>query len=186
MSAGGSLERLRTPRLALARIADTDLADLCRLHADPRVMDWLGGVRSEAETAAQLRDFEAHWERHGFGPWILRDPTTGTFLGRGGLRRCSVEGTDEVELLYALAADAWGRGLASELARESLRVAFGPLGLAELVCFTLPENARSLAVMRRAGFVFQRHFIHAGRPHLLHRRRAPATGEVDRPSGARV
>jgi hypothetical protein len=40
--------------------------------------------------------------------------------------------------------------------------------------------------MRRAGFAFQRHFIHAGRPHLLHRLRAPGAAPVDRPSGLRV
>jgi RimJ/RimL family protein N-acetyltransferase len=169
-----SLESRRTARLSLGRVRASDLADLSALHADPRVMATLGGVRSEAETAAQIQAFDAHWERHGFGPWVLRDPESGRFLGRGGLRCGPVEGREEVEVLYALAADAWGRGLATELARESVRVAFHELRLPELVCFTLPENARSLAVMQRVGFQYQRDFMHAGRPHRLHRLRAPA------------
>ena len=168
------LEELRTERLLLSRPRGSDLADLVALHADPRVMATLGGVRDAAATEAQLRDFDAHWERHGFGPWILRDPETRRFLGRGGLRHVAVEGRDEVELLYALGADVWGRGYAGELARESIRVAFEILRLPELVCFTLPTNERSLAVMRRAGFQYQRDFLHAGRPHRLHRLRAPS------------
>lgn len=168
------LEALATSRLLLSRPRASDLADLALLHADPRVMATLGGVRDAAATEAQLRDFDAHWERHGFGPWILRDPETRRFLGRGGLRHVAVEGRDEVELLYALAADAWGRGYAAELGRESIRVAFEILRLPELVCFTLPTNERSLAVMRRAGFQYQRDFLHAGRPHRLHRLRAPS------------
>ena len=167
------IESRRTARLSLVRVRPSDLADLCALHADPRVMATLGGVRSEAETLAQLQALDAHWEQHGFGPWTARDPASGRFLGRGGLRRVPVEGREEVEVLYALAADAWGRGLATELARESVRVGFQVLGLPELVCFTLPENARSLAVMQRVGFQYQRDFIHAGRPHRLHRLRAP-------------
>ena len=167
--AEGAIEQLRTARISLARIRESDLADLCALHADPRVMATLGGLRSEAETAAQIRDFDLHWERHGFGPWTARDPASGRFLGRGGLRRVPVDGREEVEVLYALAADVWGRGLATELARESVRVGFEELALPELVCFTLPENTRSLAVMQRVGFQYQRDFIHAGRPHRLHR-----------------
>ena len=167
------IERRRTARLSLERVRESDLADLCALHADPRVMATLGGVRSAAETAAQIRDFDAHWQRHGFGPWTARDPASGRFLGRGGLRCVPVEGREEVEVLYALAADSWGLGLATELARESVRVAFHELRLPELVAFTLPENARSLAVMLRVGFRYQRDFIHAGRPHRLHRLRAP-------------
>ena len=189
MSAGAALERLRTPNLLLNRIGESDRDELCRLHADARVMEWLGGVRSEAETDAQLRDFDAHWRRHGFGPWALRDPATHAFLGRGGLRRISALGRDEVELLYALDASAWGRGLATELARESARLAFTRLGLDELVGFTLPHNARSRAVLERAGFAYQRDFLHAGRPHVLYRLRAPGSDEVDevdRPRERRV
>ena len=77
-----------------------------------------------------------------------------------------------MELLYGLVADAWGRGLASELARESLRVAFAELSLPELVAFTLPDNLRSRAVMERAGFRYERDVLHAGLPHVLYRLRA--------------
>ena len=168
------LEERRTERLLLSRPRASDLADVVALHADPRVMETLGGVRNQAITEAQLRDFDDHWERHGFGPWILRDPETRRFLGRGGLRHVEVEGSDEVELLYTLAADAWRQGYAGELARESIRVAFEILRLPELVCFTLPTNERSLAVMRRAGFQYQRDFLHAGWPHRLHRLRSPS------------
>lgn len=166
------LERLRTPRLRLERPAAGDLAELCRMHADPVVMATLGGVRSEAATAELLRAFAEHWDRHGFGPWVLRAPEDGRLLGRGGLRRVTVGGRDEVELLYALVADAWGRGLASELARESVRVAFAELGLPDLVAFTRPTNARSRAVMERAGFGYEREVEHAGEPHVLYRLRA--------------
>jgi RimJ/RimL family protein N-acetyltransferase len=70
-----------------------------------------------------------------------------------------------------LVPDFWGRGLATELARESVRVGFGVLGVADLVCFTLPTNARSRRVMEKAGFRYERDVEHAGLPHVLYRLR---------------
>ena len=93
--------------------------------------------------------------------------------------RVTVGGRDEVELLYALVPGAWGRGLATQLARASARVAFEALGLTEIVAFTLPDNARSRAVMARAGFGFEREIVHAGLPHVLYRLRAPPARSGD-------
>ena len=65
----------------------------------------------------------------------------------------------------------WGMGLATELARESVRVGFAVLGRAELVSFTLPTNLRSRRVMEKAGFRHERDFAWAGLPHVLYRLR---------------
>ena len=45
----------------------------------------------------------------------------------------------------------WGKGLATEGAREVVRYAFGVLGLAEVVSFTVPGNIRSRRVMEKLG-----------------------------------
>jgi RimJ/RimL family protein N-acetyltransferase/GrpB-like predicted nucleotidyltransferase (UPF0157 family) len=161
-------ERLETPRLLLSRPGDADLADLTALHTDPRVMATLGGLRTPEELAAMHRRLFASWERDGFGWWVARHRPDGRFVGRGGLRRVQVGGSDEVEVGYGLVAAFWGRGLATELARESVRVGFQVLRLPELVSFTLPTNARSRRVMEKAGFRYERDIEHAGLPHVLH------------------
>src|SRR5688572_4538966 len=117
-------EELRTARLLLRRIAAADLPDLCRMYADPRVMATLGGVRTEEWTREYLKVQMAHWEQHGFGFWALREPGTMRFVGRGGLRHAAINGRDEIELGYGLMSEFWGQGLATELAAESVRVAF--------------------------------------------------------------
>ena len=141
------------------------------MHRDPAVMATLGGVRSDAVTAAYLEGVGAHWERHGFGYWLFRD-AAGRFVGRGGLRRVSLEGAEEVELAYALMPDFWGQGLAVEIAEAALRLAFGELKLADVVAFTLPDNHRSRRVMEKVGFVFERAITYKDLPHVLYRRRA--------------
>ena len=58
-----------------------------------------------------------------------------------------------VEIGWRLSASHWGRGLATEGAREVLRYAFEELGLEEVVSFTVPDNLRSRRVMEKLGMV---------------------------------
>ena len=176
LRSGGGLvalapERLETPRLVLTRPTDADLPDLTALHTDPRAMATLGGLRTPEELDALHRRLLSCWERDGFGVWVARHRPDGRFVGRGGLRRVEVGGRHEVEVAYALVPAFWGQGLAAELARESVRVGYEVLRLAELVCFTLPTNAPSRRVMEKAGFRYEQDVEHAGLPHALYRLR---------------
>ena len=163
------LERHQTARLQLNAVAEHHLDELARLHSDPEVMATLGGVHDRAYNAAVLQIAIAHWQQHGFGIWMAYDKQSGRFAGRGGLKHTTVEGRDVVEVLYAFLPDFWGRGLALELAVESIRVGFDELHLPELACFTLTTNFKSQRVMERAGFRYQRNFVHADLPHRLYR-----------------
>src|SRR5262249_50774950 len=162
-----SLSNLQTARLRLDRIAPGDFDDLARMYADPQVMATLGGVKSREQVAQYLEKQIAHWEQHGFGFWTVRDLRSGQFVGRGGLRHATVEGKVEIEVGYGLAAEFWGRGLATELARESVRVGFMELQLPELVSFTLTTNLASRRVMEKAGFRYERDVVYADLPHVL-------------------
>jgi ribosomal-protein-alanine N-acetyltransferase len=163
------LARIETARLLLTRIVSNDFDDLHVLHANARVMATLGGVRSLQESRRVLDALMAHWEQHGFGYWMARELASGRFVGRGGLRRVELEDRLEVEVGYACMPAFWGHGLATELARESARVAFEQLAVAELVCFTLPTNLASRRVMEKVGFRHVGDTIWAERPHVLYR-----------------
>jgi ribosomal-protein-alanine N-acetyltransferase len=145
------------------------------MHRDPRVMATLAppgapnGLLSDEQTRQFLRRHLEHWERYGYGLWAFRDRANGRFVGRAGLSNTHVGGHDEVELAYALVAEYWGRGLATEMAREILAVAFEQFGLTDLVCFTLRTNRASRRVMEKVGFEYERDIVHAGQPHVLYR-----------------
>lgn len=163
------LENLQTPRLLLRRMTTDDLDDLTRMHLDPRVMATLGGIRSPEQTREWLEQKVEHWRQHGFGLWLARERQTGQFAGRGGLQHVEIDGRDEIEVGYSFLPDFWGRGLATELARESIRVAFTVLNLPELVCFTLKTNRASKRVMQKAGFRYERDLLYKDLPHILYR-----------------
>src|SRR5205085_2188193 len=109
---------------------------------------------------------------------------SGQFIGRGGVRLFPVEGIEEAEVGYGLVAEYWSRGLATELARESVRVGFEVLGRPDLVCFTMPTNRASRRVMEKAGFRYERDGIHADLPHVFYRITAAQWAELRPAAGS--
>jgi RimJ/RimL family protein N-acetyltransferase len=100
---------------------------------------------------------------------MLRDPGSGTLIGRAGLRHILVEQTEEVELAYALLPEWWGRGLGTTAARGCVTIAREWIGLPSVVALVLPDNRRSRRVLAKAALLHERDVIHTGRPHLLYR-----------------
>ncbi len=163
------IESFRTPRMSAQRLCADHFEELCGLYADERVMATLGGVRTPDVTQTYLEAVIQHWEDHGFGFWIFHDTANGEFAGRGGLRRLEIEGTREVEVAYAVVADRWGQGFATEMAEAAVEAAFRRLKLASLVAFTLPSNKASSRVMEKVGFSYEREIVYADLPHVLYR-----------------
>ena len=173
----GTIERLETARMVLERLAPDHAAEECRLLLDPRVGVTLWARRTpptEAEIVGGLAAKAAHWDRHGFGMWLLRDRETGEMVGRGGLQYTYTAGLQDVEAAWAIVPERWREGLATELANACVEVGFGQLALRSIVAFTLPDNIASRRVMEKACFDYERDIVHAGMPHVLYRRRPPA------------
>jgi RimJ/RimL family protein N-acetyltransferase len=63
----------------------------------------------------------------------------------------------------------WGDGLATELARASLEVVFGPLAMEEVIAYTQPDNSASRRVMEKSGFVYERDLTFESQPFVLYR-----------------
>jgi ribosomal-protein-alanine N-acetyltransferase len=159
-----------TERLVAERLNADHHDALVALLGDPRVGATLGGTLDAVGVADTLARQVDHWERHGFGHWIWRERATGDVVARGGLQHTRVTGFDDVEVGWAVMADRWGEGFATELGAAALSAGFETLALASIVAFTLPDNIASRRVMERLGFAYERDVEHAGLPHVLYRR----------------
>jgi RimJ/RimL family protein N-acetyltransferase len=171
---------LRTPRLLLRRWRESDREPFARMNGDPRVMEHFPGVLSRAGSDALLERIRAHFAERGFGLFAVEVPGVADFAGMVGLSVPAFEAafTPCVEVGWRLAAEHWGRGYATEAARAALAFGLGTLGLAEVVAFSVPANARSRRVMERigmrrdAGGDFEHPALPAGHPlrrHVLYR-----------------
>lgn len=168
-----TLDRIVTERMVCVRLRPEHLGDVSELMTDPRVARtlWPGeGLPSPREVFDSHRAKINHWDRYGFGLWMLLDRQTGEMVGRGGLQYTYVDEVHEIEAGWAIVPERWGQGLATELALTCVEVAFNDLELMRLVAFTLPHNFASRRVMEKAGFGFEREIFHVGLPHVLYRR----------------
>jgi RimJ/RimL family protein N-acetyltransferase len=146
-------DALTTGRLLLRRWRDADRLPFQRLNADPRVMEFMPGLLAAEDSDAMIQRIEQHFDRYGFGPFAAQLLADQTFLGFISLYTPTFDAPfmPAVEIGWRLAAEFWGRGLATEGARAVARYAFEEVGLDSLVSFTVPHNLRSRRVMEKLG-----------------------------------
>jgi RimJ/RimL family protein N-acetyltransferase len=161
-------DNFTTRRLAAERLHQDHLANLVALHLDPAVSRYLGGVRSPEVTKAYVTANIAHWDRHGFGLWVLKT-RTGEFTGRAGLRHIDLGGADEIEVAYALKRALWGQGLASEIAAALVDIGLSRLRLPSLVGVASVGNVASRRVLEKSGFVLEGDAIYEGEEVVVYR-----------------
>lgn len=148
-----AMKSYRTQRLLLRPWRASDREAFARLNADPAVMEHFPKRLDRTESDRLAERIEAHFIAHGFGPWAIEAQNGPSFIGFVGLAHVGFEApfTPSIELLWRLARDSWGRGYATEAAREACRIAWTEHELSELVSFTVTANQRSRAVMERIG-----------------------------------
>ncbi len=166
---------LRTDRLLLRRWRESDLEPFAALNADPEVMEHFPAPLTREQSDAMVERIERSFEERGFGLWATEVVGTGELIGFVGLAAPSFHsdwmvGRPEpvVEVGWRLRRTAWGQGFATEAARAAVGFGFEVLGLQEIVSFTVVENVRSQAVMRRLGMRFLARYDHpiSGGPSL--------------------
>ena len=171
------------PRVRLRPWREDEAPAFAALNTDPEVMRHFAAPLTRAESDAMLARVRAHQAEHGFCFWaaeLRRGHAARPVIGFCGLQRVpfAARFTPAVEIGWRLFPAFWGQGLAREAAELALGAAFGPLGLDEVVAFTVPANRPSWGLMRRLGMrpdgAFEHPRLPEGhplRPHLLYRAR---------------
>jgi RimJ/RimL family protein N-acetyltransferase len=152
-------------------VTPEDGAAIAVVLADPLVAPWLlPAGRSEpltlGECVQRAASGAAHWQAHGFGPWLVRDGDD--VIGHGGLRLGLVAGHLELEATWAVVARRWGQGVATAIGRRAIAVA-AERGAADAVAYTRVDNPASVRVMEKLGMTREREFAYADYPHVLYR-----------------
>ena len=140
-----------TARLVLRRFTLDDVPALAAIHADTEVGQYIGGVRTLAETHCRVTEFIRDYERIGFAKWAVVLRSDGRLIGRCGPQLMRVESCDEVEVGYTFAKSHWGCGYATEAASAALSHLFRAFGKTRLISLIEPPNMRSQRVAMRLG-----------------------------------
>ncbi|MGW2474849.1 GNAT family N-acetyltransferase [Streptomyces sp. NPDC001665] len=141
---------LRSERLVLEPYVPADEDDFVALFMDERVSRYMGDGPEPEDSSRALfaRVFTHVYEPGAFDVWAVR--RDGLMVGHAEIKPSkAVEGH---ELIYALAHEAWGQGLGTELARRIVAYGFEVLGLDQVYATVAEPNAASLAALRKVGF----------------------------------
>jgi RimJ/RimL family protein N-acetyltransferase len=153
---------LTTERLTLRPYQPDDLEALLDLFGREEVCRFLNWPPMDREGARSLlarRITQTRLEKDGDGLALLAEErASGRFAGELVLALKS-ESSRQGETGWAIHPDWQGRGLATEGAREMLRLGFETVGLHRIIAECDPRNDASIRVMERLGMRPEAHLV---------------------------
>lgn len=163
---------LSTARLILRPHRQDDLDASTAIWSDPLVTRFIGGRPfTREECWGRLMRYVGHWAWMGFGMWAVEERATGVMIGDVGFmraRRAMTPSYDDIpEVGWAFAAGAHGKGFATEAVRGALHWGDAQFGRSRTWCIVAPDNAASLRVAAKCGYVETARAIHSGAPVIV-------------------
>lgn len=142
---------IEADRLLLRSWEPQDLEPFSKINADPRVMEHMLKTLTLEETQAFINRINDQFANHGYGLFATVLKNSNEFIGFVGLSIPSfaTHFTPCVEIGWRLAYPHWGKGYATEAAKEILKLAFVEYGLPEILSWTTTNNLRSRRVMEK-------------------------------------
>jgi RimJ/RimL family protein N-acetyltransferase len=140
---------LETERLRLRAWCEEDHDPFAQFCANAATARFMGGPCSRDEAWRRIAIQIGHWALRGYGAWVLEEKASGDWVGYSGLWR--PDGWPEPEIMWGLAADAQGRGYATEAAQRARAFAYDELGWTTVISCIAPENLPSQRVAQRLG-----------------------------------
>ncbi|MBM0236319.1 GNAT family N-acetyltransferase [Micromonospora sp. ATA32] len=144
---------MTTSRLSLRRPTPADIDLIHAVHRDPRACAYnpadLLDTRADAEDL--YRRWDEHWQRHGFGYWVIHAGRIRSGVGFCGIKLMRLKDQDVLNLFYRLDPAAWGEGVATEAAVAVVGWASAHRPDHPVIARVRPENAASQRVAAKAG-----------------------------------
>jgi RimJ/RimL family protein N-acetyltransferase len=136
---------LESERLILRGHRLDDFAESAAMWANPEVTRFIGGRPfSEEETWVRLLRYVGHWSLLGFGYWVVREKSSGRFVGEVGFAECRRDIVPSIlgqpEIAWVLAPWAHGQGFATEATTTAIGWGEAHFGPVRTVCLISPEN----------------------------------------------
>jgi len=146
---------LETERLILRTWMPSDAPALAAIYGDPETMKYiLSGTKTLEQTRRAIDEMiEAH-ERDGCSMWPVVLKESSALIGTCGLMK--TEQPRVLEIGFAFAPEARGKGYALEAGAGVLAFAFEQLGAESVIALVSPFNAPCVTLINRLGMQFDR------------------------------
>lgn len=150
----------RTARLRLRPITHADHDEFLAIHLDPRTnSNRPDGPPSREWTESFLLSLIEAWQAD-LTYWAVE--SEGRVVGFAGAERMTIFERECWNLYYRFSPEVWGRGFATEAAREAVAVAAALDSGRPVVARTMPSNTAAIRVAERAGLTCRSDLDHGG------------------------
>ncbi|MDE6553592.1 MAG: GNAT family N-acetyltransferase [Muribaculaceae bacterium] len=152
---------IETDRMILRAWKAEDMSLFAKMNRDVRVMRYFPSILTAEQTESFYNRIQTEFERNGWGLYAVELKSNGIFIGYVGLHEIGFDAnfTPGIEIGWRLAADYHNQGLATEAAKEVLKLA-KEKGLQRLYSFTAKQNSPSERVMQKIGMTKAGEFEH--------------------------
>ncbi len=146
----------KTTRLLVRKLQPSDIETLVEIWSDPDVTQFMGGPRDQADLERIFAEDVAAAQPDPYDLWPVIERASNRVVGHCGLLEKEVDGRLEIELVYVLHKNAWGRGYATEIAAGLRDYAVEARGLPRLVALIDPANGASERVAQKVGMSLEK------------------------------
>ena len=148
---------MNSARLRLRRLTEEDAPFILQLVNEPSWLRYIGdrGVRTLEDARVYLTKGPLDmYQRLGFGLLLVERREDGAALGLCGLIKRDT--LPDVDLGFAFLPEHWGKGYAREATTAVLDDGARSFGLQRVVAITSLDNQRSIQLLEKIGFHFDR------------------------------
>ena len=168
---------LASPRLRLLPLAVDDAELLLPVYADPEVTRYFEDKVTEIEGVRHaVKQRLARDVPPGMGTWLIQ--LDETVVGHAHLWTVR-NPAGIVEIGWTIGKAHWGRGIATEAARAVIEHGFRRLGLPAIFAIVHEDNAASMRVAQKLGFIEVGEQEHHNAPHRMLVLLPDRTGSLD-------
>ena len=146
---------IETERLVLREFTMDDWSALHLYGSDPEVMKWLHLLPNSVERSREVVEQHIscqHEEPRTRYELAITLASTGELIGSSSIRMVWPRNR-ETSMGYVLRRDSWGKGYATEAAREMLRIGFELLEAHRVFASVDTENTGSIRVLHKLGMI---------------------------------
>jgi len=153
-----------TERLFVREFNMQDIESLQIILLNPEVMKYsFRNISSIKDIENYIENCLYNYKKYGFGQWAVVDKKSLQLIGVCGLNSGFNDDNNIMHINCRFAKPFWGKGFANEIVKKIIEYAQNQLKINKIYALIEPENLKSITLIKRLGFNYEKSSIYKKR-----------------------